>query len=702
MQTARLLRGIVLIVCFLGSPFGCSRELPEAFKKCWDGPLPEGASRLPNGRVVFSAGEKITVIGSPQNLALSPDGRTLVVTLNGLGKAINQSLLTMNTSSGFKHYMFFPTLFQGIAISPDGSRVYASGGGDNLIYVLGVGAEKSTFLNSIPVAGYPVGLTVSPTGEVLAACSLDDTVKVVDPSLMAVTVTVPVGKYPWAVSVDKEGERIYVANRGDGTITSISTKGDPIRTIRLRDKDHPVALIISSDRSRIYVANVNTDTLGIIKRESEVIQAFYSMGPFPVSDPGSIPSAMILSPDGRKLYVALSGENAVSVYSVPDIALLGKIPTGWYPSALAISPDGSKLYVANAKGESHTELFPEMTGSISVIDVPEGAELARGTERVSQNNCIGAFSNERRSGMKYVRYVVVIQREGKTYDSLFGDLGPNRFGDLNGAVFSKDVTPNAHALAERYALAPFFFADGESPAQNRHWLFSAYASDFLERTWPSSYGGHNRSPDDLSSMARSPAGTIFEACMLKGISFRIYGGPLPENPVLQSFTSTAYAAVSSDAARADVFIADLKNFVSSWNLPGFIYISLPSSCPDNSVPCTQDPSVVMEEDTATGKIIESLSRSPYWGDMAVFLVETCPPYNAEDSVEKHRTACVLISPYANRGYASPSHYSIPSLLRSIEAILDLSTMTQFDRNARVMDDLFSEEYSPEPFNIAVP
>jgi len=702
MRAARLLRCIILMVCLLGSQSGCSRELPEAFKDCWEGPLPEGASRLPNGRVVFSAGEKITVIGSPQNLVLSPDGKTLVVTLNGLGKVFNQSLLTMNTSSGSMHYMFFPTLFQGIAMSQDGSRIYASGGGDNVIYVLSVGTEKSTFLKSIPVAGYPVGLTVSPTGEILAACSLDGTLKVVDPSLMAVTVTVPVGKYPWAVAVDKEGERIYVTNRGDGTITSIPANGDPITTIRLREKDQPAALIISPDRSKIYVANVNTDTLGIIKRESEVIQAFYSMGPFPISDPGSISSAMALSPDGRRLYVALSGENAVSVYSVPDIALLGKIPTGWYPSSLALSPDGKKLYVANAKGKTDPELFTEMNGSISVIDVPEGTELARGSERVSQNNCIGAFPNEKRSGMKHVRYVVVIQREGKTYDSLFGDLGPNRFGDLSGAVFSKDVTPNAHALAENYALAPFFFVDGESPAQNRQWLYSAYASDFLERTWPSSYGGHNRIPDDLSYMAQSPAGTIFEACLLKGINVRIYGGPLPENSVLQNFTSTAYAAAFNDAARADVFIADLKNYVSSWNLPGLIYISLPSSCPDNTVPCIQERSAVMEEDTATGKIIESLSRSPYWGDMAVFLVETCPPYNAKDSIDRHRTACVLISPYANRGYTSTRHYSIPSLLRSIEAILDLSPMTQFDGNARIMDDLFSEEYSPEPFQIAIP
>jgi len=702
MQAARLLRSIILIVCILGSPFGCSRELPEAFKGCWDGPLPAGASRLPNGRVVLPAGKQISVIGFPQNLALSPDGRTLVVTLNGLGKVFNQSLLTMNTSSGSMHYMFFPTLFQGIAMSPDGSRVYASGGGDNAIYVLSVGAEKSTYLKNIPVAGYPVGLTVSPTGEILAACSLDDTVKVVDPSLMAVTVTIPVGKYPWAVAVDKEGEHIYVANRGDGTITSISANGDPIKTIGLREKDHPAALVISPDRSRIYVANANTDTLGIIAGGSELIQAFYSLGPFPISNPGSIPSAMVLSPDGRRLYVALSGENAVSVYSVPDIALLGKIPTGWYPSALALSPDGSKLYVANAKGKTLPELFPEMTGSISVIDVPEGTELANGSDRVSQNNCIGVFSNEKRSGMKHVRYVVVIQREGKTYDSLFGDLGPDRFGDPSGAVFTRDVTPNAHALAESYALAPFFFADGESPAQNRHWLYSAYASDFLERTWPSSYGGHNRIPDDLSIMAMSPAGTIFEECLLKGVPVRIYGGPLPEDPVLQSFTSAAYAAAYSNPARADVFVAELKNFVSSWNLPGLIYILLPSSCPDNSVPCTPSPSAIMEEDAATGKIIENLSRSPYWGDMAVFLVETSPPYDAKDSVERHRTACVLISPYANRGYTSTRHYSIPNLLSSIEAILDLSPMTQFDGNAMVMDDLFSEEYSPEPYKVATP
>jgi YVTN family beta-propeller protein len=319
MRTVRIFWDIVLMVCILSSPFGCSRELSEAFKDCWDGPLPTEASRLPNGRVVLPAGKQISVKGFPQNLALSPDGRTLVVTLNGLGKAINQSLLTMNTYSGSMHYMFIPTLFQGIAMSPDGSRVYASGGGDNVIYVLSVGSEKSTFLKSIPVDGYPVGLTVSPTGEVLAACSLDNTLKVVDPSTMAVTITVPVGSYPWAVAVDKEGDHIYVTNREDGTISSISANGDPVKTIGLREKDHPAALAISPDRSRIYVANANTDTLGIISGESELIQAFYSMGPFPVSNPGSIPSAMVLSPDGRRLYVALSGENAVSVYSVPDM-----------------------------------------------------------------------------------------------------------------------------------------------------------------------------------------------------------------------------------------------------------------------------------------------------------------------------------------------------------------------------------------------
>src|SRR5881409_2165760 len=177
------------------------------------------------------------------------------------------------------------------------------------------------------------------------------------------------------------------------------------------------------------------------------------------------------------------------------------IPVGWYPTAVAIAPDGRTLFVANGKGAGsgpnadHTYIADVITGSVSIIPVPDSVALGRFTRQVY---ALSPYTNARLRGVARdrppVRHVVYVIRENRTYDQVFGDVAQGN-GDPSLAIFNDSVTPNAHALARRWVLFDNFYVDGEVSADGHEWSNRAFAGDYNEKTWPQVYS--DRRPYDL-------------------------------------------------------------------------------------------------------------------------------------------------------------------------------------------------------------
>jgi DNA-binding beta-propeller fold protein YncE len=474
--------------------------------------------------------------------------------------------------------------------------------------------------------------------------------------------------------------------------------------------------------------------------------------PDPALPFGSAPNALAISKDGTKLYVANGGNNAVAVVSIAgqkSAKIEGYIPTGWYPGALVA--DKQHLYVANTKGlgsrkkaenrrgwNSHNHLgtinkvaFPsEQTLQAQTRQVKEDArvpEILRALDRATANGRKPVPVPKRLGDPSVFDHVVYIIKENRTYDQLFGDM-PRGNSDPALCVFGREVTPNHHALAEQFALLDNYYCNGVLSADGHAWATEGYATDYLEK----SFGGFTRSypfaGDDPLSYASS--GFLWDNVLLRGLSFRNYGEMSKSTPVpgnssfkaifddhqakagkisfrhdIQIETLRRFSCSNSpgwnmripDAIRADVFLAEFKEFEKNGGWPNLNIIFLPSdhtsgTSPGNPTPRAQ----VADNDLAVGRIIEAISRSRYWAKTCVFVIED-DPQNGFDHVDGHRSICLVVSPYTKRGAVVNHFYNQTSVLHTMQQILGVPPMNQMDALAPLMTRCFTANPDFTPY-----
>jgi YVTN family beta-propeller protein len=321
---------------------------------------------------------------------------------------------------------------------------------------------------------------------------------------------------------------------------------------------HPTALVWDEPRGRLFVANGNSDELTVVDTRRNAVAATVAVTPFRERARGLAPTALALAPDGRTLYVALGGANAVAVYDVggddaaaplTTLTLRGLVPTGWYPSTLDVSPDGKYLAVGTllgvGSGEGSTDGSPgkrgrfvhAVRGSVHVVAAPTAAELAGYTRAVAANNRMGSAPSlgarggassrpapprpvpERVGDPSPITHVVYVVKENRTYDQVLGDL-PRGAGDTSLVIFGRDVTPNHHALAEQFVTVDHFFATGGNSADGHQWLTQANETDYT--LWPL-YEGRSYPFDGSDPLAYSSGGFLWEAAQAKGKSVAVFG-----------------------------------------------------------------------------------------------------------------------------------------------------------------------------------
>ena len=771
MPRLTLAPALVLALAACGGP-GSPRPAPA--------PATDAAGRLPTGVRLDPEGGIVDVGNFPLAMTLTPDGRYALLLLSGWRE---QGLQVLDRSSGrVTATVSLPAAFLGLALAPDGHTVYASGGNQDVVYRLELSGGAAVLRDSIqlappdtaaarnPVAPgevrrartsgrrYPAGLALSPDGRALyVAENLGDVLSVVDVASGRVVWRIPTERYPYAVVVAGDG-RVYVSAWGGHTVSVM----DPDGTGRLRPAArwevgrHPSAMVLSADGARLFVASGSTDRVAVVDtRTGKVLTELLDPPPAGPAE-GSTPNALALSADGARLFVAEGDANAVAMFQLSaatsgvaaatgDDRLAGRIPAGWYPSAVALR--GDTLIVLNGKGRSSRPnpgrarinqqlgrtstdyTLGQIDGTVQTVVVPRNpaAELARWSARVARANGWDGPASFGKGAYPPIEHVLYIIKENRTYDQVLGDLA-QADGDTALLFFPRAISPNHHALAERFGIFDRFFTSAEVSADGHNWSTAAYATDYVQKTVPSNYSGRGRSYDyegenrggHADDDAAEPAmGYLWDAAQRAGISFRNYGefvrpvgapaagAPMAYRgvkPFLVANSDPAFPGFEMtipDQRRADEWIREFRGYEAAGRLPALEILRLPNDHTSGTRAGEISPRAAMaDNDLALGRIVEALSRSQFWKSTVVFVLED-DAQDGPDHVDSHRSPLLVISPWSAGG-VQHRFANTTDVLATIAEILKLAPLSQFQYFGRPLRDAFGRTPDLRPYAALTP
>ena len=444
--------------------------------------------------------------------------------------------------------------------------------------------------------------------------------------------------------------------------------------------------------------------------------------------------------------------------------LKGLIPVGWYPGAVAFDSTRNRICAANLKGmpkipkksgkgegfNSHHHY-----GSVSIVPIPDEKQLALLSEQVSKNIRRAAIQQaalparpnqapkaipERIGEPSLIEHVVYFIKENRTYDQVLGDVERGN-GNRDLCIFGREITPNHHRLAEQFVLLDNAYCCGILSADGHQWSTSAMSNAYLEKSFagfPRSYPD-GMGEDESDALAYSPAGFLWDNAILHRKTLRNYGEfMMPKfrwadpnkkgkpdfmscfrtwkgsaevifesEPAIESirpYSPTGYVGWGMevpDQVRADFILNELAEFEAQGSFPNLTIICLPNDHTSGTSPSFPSPASSMaDNDLAFARIVEGLSKSKFWPKMAIFAIED-DPQAGWDHVSGYRTIAFCASPYAKRGETVSTRYNTNSIIRTMEQILGLPPMNQFDAAASPMTDCFIDAPDLTPFE-AVP
>jgi DNA-binding beta-propeller fold protein YncE len=544
---------------------------------------------------------------------------------------------------------------------------------------------------------------------------------------------------PLSLAWDTRRDRIYASLWGSAAIAVL--KADDGRLVECWPAgSHPNEILLSPDGSRLFVSNGGLNTVTVLDAGSgsrlEEIRSSLAA----TDRPGSTPDSLALSRDGGRLFVANADNNNVAVFDVGTPGKgrsLGFIPAGWFPSSVRLTPDGRTLLVVNARGvrpgsnsrgtaAGFIYIGDLYRGSLGIIRLPGGdafdgamsawtrtAELCRPAPYTIPPDPQNPIPSGRGRGSP-IRYVVYVMKENRTYDQVFGDLSEGN-GDSRLCLFPEDVTPNLHAIARQFVLLDNFYANAEVSASGHEWSMAGYASEMVEKTWPIEYRHQDSKMPYVGggrfSAALPEVGYLWDRAKAAGVSYRSFGEfafgegtpgdpSTPNLPALAGHVDPLYPGWNlaySDLDRASRFISELHRFEAAGDMPRLQIVYLPNDHTQGAAPDALTPrAFVAQNDLAVGRVVDALSHSRFWPQTAVFVVED-DAQNGPDHVDAHRTEALVVSPYTRRGAVDSTPYSTCSMLRTIELILGLEPMSQFDAAAAPMAASFQAAADLRPY-----
>ena len=727
-------------------------------------PPGNGPRRLPTGRVLDPAGVTRPVGQMPLGMIPSPAGGRLVLLLGGWRE---HGLQVVDRTGQVRQTIRQAAAFVGLAFTGLGTSLYASGGNTDVVYRYRWAGDSAQLADSIILAPrspeqdgthYPAGLALSGDGRMLyVAENLADSLAVVDVATGAVVQRLATGRYPFGVVVTPDGS-VFVSNWGAGTLAVFSPAGNGRLNAAafVPAGRHPSALLLNKAGSRIFAASGSTDRVTVIDTRSRAVVATLLDPPPSGPDEGTTPNALALSDDGTRLFVAEADANAVAVFDLraatADVAaamgddkLAGRIPVGWYPTSIVQLHD--TLLVANGKGAGtgpnpagpqpgqaqvrHGTADPDTSytlgqirGSLSILPVTRGGlDLVKATARVVRAN--GWDSTHAGNAYPPFQHVIYILKENRTYDQVLGDL-PAADGDTSLVLFGRSVTPNHHALAERFGTFDRFFVNAEVSADGHNWSMAGYASDYTQKTTPANYDhggrtydyeGENRGRIPEEDVAEPAQGYLWDLARRAGISFANFGEFSVEEtdaegdkryhatkPFLAAHTDPRYPSFDmaiTDQTRIDVWLDAFRGWVTQGTMPALQILHLPCDHTAGATPGMRTPrAMVADNDLALGRLVDALSHSPFWKSTVVFVMED-DAQNGPDHVDSHRSPLLVISAYGKGGVIH-RFTNTTDALRTMEEILKLDALSQYDHYGHPLRDIWRDTPDTTAFTALTP
>lgn len=531
---------------------------------------------------------------------------------------------------------------------------------------------------------------------------------------------------------------------------------------------------LAAQGDQLFVSNGNNDTVERIDLVTNTVVARIRIQPSPLVAKlrGVGPSGMAISPDGRRLYVAESGLNAIGVIDTQRGRVLGHIPTGWYPYRVAVSDDGRRLLCISFRGIGNgpkgSANLPDspylgMKGLLTIVDVPTVYPLAGMTRDVLAYNGIVNRSADRPKMSspvvpttpgkvsEQIKYVVFITKENHTYDTIFDHIpGANDDPSLLRWGYHQKITApgqptledaavmtNHNALARQFTVSDNFYMEPEASGVGHRWLIGVQPNNFCQMTYTlgwdfkldSTAPGRRASFGSNGSIAPEDypeAGSMWEHLARHQISFRNYGESfefagvgededehktgarevinMPMSKVVYDNTCRDFPIFNMsipDQYRAYWFEQDVtKLFLSGKRpMPRFLNIAICNDHGDDPRPAKGYPYVaswMADNDLALGRIVDFLSHTPYWKNMAIFVTQD-DSGGENDHVDAQRSVLLVISPWARHGYVSHRQTTIVSMHRTLYEILGLPPLNMFDALANDFSDCFTTTPDYHPY-----
>ncbi len=691
---------------------------------------------------------RITLEESFYGLAFNADGKRLYA--SGAGREVIQSFSFAN---GFLSDPQDVPLRKpeergvpsGLAVSPDGTHVYVANLLSHSVSDVTLGSSSAAPIE-IPLGPHDVKpIPANPTTNGPAG-TLDEEA-ITKRARALLDVANRDAAYPYACAVDATRHRLYVSLWGMAAVEVIDLATH--QSIgQWATQEHPNEMLLTRSGRHLLVANANRNTVSVLETQTGRTVETLTAELGPEGLPGSTPNSLALTPDESLLFVANANINAVAVFDVHQIGRsqsLGFIPVGWYPTSVRVTPDGKHLLVANGKGSGSranrngpqpgreapatlTEYIGSLfTGTLEIIDLPgrEALEKQLVDYTARTYRCrpptppatieAGHPIPLRPGDSSPIRYCIYIVKENRTYDQVLGDLRQGN-GDPSLCLFPEKVTPNHHKLAKEFVLLDNFYAESEVSADGHEWSMGAYATDFVEKMWPLSYG-HNGSrkytypAEGRFKIAEPAGGYLWDVAKKAGVSYRSYGEFVNNGKTTNDPATTLVGTLKGhfdpgfhsfdmdypDQSRADRFISELKRFEREGDMPRLQIVRLPNDHTAGTTLGKHTPTAFLaDNDLALGRVIEAVSRSRFWAQTAVFVVED-DAQNGPDHVDAHRTVAFVISPHVKHRTVDSTLYSTSSMLRTMELILGLQPMSQFDAAAMPMLASFGTTVDPRPY-----
>jgi DNA-binding beta-propeller fold protein YncE len=731
---------------------------PEVPHRLLPGVQPGGAILLPNQWSLRPAGRQLALGDFPVNLALHPGGRYLAVLHAGYGT--HEVAVVDLTRERIVSRVTVDQAFYGLCFAPDGRRLFVSGGEHEVVHAFRfadgyLGGHRTLRVAPIAAKFVPAGVAVDAAGRTLfVAGPWGHAVCILPTEAPDTRTTLPLGKesYPYACIPDPSGKFLFVSLWNKAAVAVVDLEARKLADTWPTEK-HPTEMALAPDGKTLYVACANSTRVSVLDTARGKALETIDCALYPSAGAGNTPNSLALTPDGRMLFVANADNNDLAVFDVAERGKaqpLGFIPAGWYPTSVRYNPADKRLYVANGKGTMplanpqgpNPLLPPNVTvrqyiaglfrGTLSGIDLPTTPRLAEYTKQayecspLRRDDAVSAAAPEggpipgKVGDPSPIKHVIYIIKENRTYDQVFGDVKEGN-GDPNLCLFGEKVTPNHHKLAREFVLLDNFYCDGEVSADGHEWSMGAYATDFVEKVWPVVYRGEVRDkigyPSEGQYAIATPAGGyIWDRCAEAKLTYRSYGEYVDNGKKLGDPGKAAVKGLEGhfdpqfrgfdldypDQKRADRFLEELAEFEKHDNLPRFIVLRLPNDHTSGTKPGAPTPtSQVADNDLALGRVVEGVSQSKFWKETAIFAIED-DAQNGSDHVDAHRTVALVVSPYCRRGHVDSGLYSTSSMLRTMELILGLKPMSQFDAAARPMYGSFQAKLDERPYRHVVP